>query len=84
MLDNVGEPLRVGRGSRAAAVNVLGQLRNLVGDAVRNVRARRHARIGAQHHGVARRQRHDGRPGAHFARAQIVVLRVMENAGISA
>lgn len=58
--DNVGNGLRVGRRTAATAVDLVRDARQLVGDAIGNVRAQRCARIGADDDAVFEFHRHDG------------------------
>jgi hypothetical protein len=61
VLDNVGHGLRVGRRPGPAAPDGVVHLRQLVRDAVGNVRAGGRARVGAEDDAVLERHRHDGR-----------------------
>lgn len=57
----VRQGLAVGSTSTATGVNVLGKLRNLVRDAVGNVRAGGDARVGAQNDAALKGNGHNGR-----------------------
>lgn len=61
---NVGHGLRVCRRARSAAVDVVGDSRELVGDAVCDIGAGGRARICADNHAVLELHRHDGRASA--------------------
>ena len=73
MLDQIRQKLRVRGRSRATAVNVFRQLRNLVTDAIGDIGTRRNARIRTQNNTITARHGHDGRPGTDFAVFQVVV-----------
>mmetsp|Transcript_23951 Transcript_23951/g.68172 ORF Transcript_23951/g.68172 Transcript_23951/m.68172 type:complete len:212 (-) Transcript_23951:53-688(-) len=70
----VRQGLRIGRTSTATAIDAIGDLNELVGNAIGNVGSRRRSRVGAHNHSTLKGKGHDGGAGHDFA---IPVLGIM-------
>ena len=76
ILDIIGQGLCIGCGTTAATENVLGELRNLVGDTVGYVASCGDATIGTHNDTIGHWNSHDGCARGHFSFLQSRIVRV--------